>query len=764
MTPEQKLRQEFLRRLRDGGGDRSRALTTRQFSLDEGQVNRLRQALSAAANAQIGAEVVLERVTIASSIPIIRNIYGDEYQEVLDIRGADLGWLETGNAPMQWYSHYSPQGRGEAGHVGNLRNPQVEERDGYEFLVADFVFYPSDANSRAALERVATGLTRNISVGWSAQDDGIEVSRIELPDGSRQTLVVFRAWQPDEATWVAVPADRTGAGVGRTDTPHNPNNPTGNATMPTRNDNPNGDGVNPTPESQRTAQPAPSPAPAPTPERADQPAPAPAPAPRQFAVIPGDQQLRASEQMQRAGVPDEARQAVLERAAENSQNGFMSRGDFATAVLDALDAHQRASQPEVTPSGSRAPAVHGERQFNLGRVLQEFAGGTLGRQDSLETDLLCGDLEAIGGRMSARELVLPPNFLARDAKIRARMVRNLLANPRTAPMAAEMQRAAVAVGSSQDGVFTPELDESDLIMALYDVVGLLGEIPRISELLDRDYRVAKQTGDAAPAIVNETGTINPDDGTIALNTHMEITPTTATATQSTTYLAITQSASRAAQVIRDIIQDSSIPRLMNRAVHGAVDNDAFDGIMKFAARSGGGNNRVSFGADAATFAAATGGILSYAKLKLLTDKAMDNNLPGDPILFMRGKTISDGFQIAKPITVGASSKPALFITEGGVTRFDDVRVVRDNTLPNDFTGALSSNAFARDASAANKFSPVLCLHTAHLRLGLFTPLRIEEERLPRSQKVNYIGAQTFGYGRRYDIAEVVAPNVKAGIA
>ena len=771
MTAEQ-IRAQFLARLREANSGECR-LTTRILSLDDGQVATLRRQLEAVNADDIGAEVVLERVTIASDIPLVRNFYGDEYTEILDIAGAQLDWLRSGNAPMQWYSHYAPMSHGQAGHVGNLRNPAVEQRGENNFLVADFVFFPNRERSREALEDVISGLTRNVSVGWSANDDGIEVTRVETADGNRQTLVVFRTWRPDETTWVAVPADRFGAGIGRADTPHHPPNRNGEAAMPTRNTNPGETPpTNPAaPRADAPATPA-TPETPPTAPRAENPAAAPAPAPAPapesrsvaFAIIPGDQQLRAREQLRRAGVPDADADALLARAAENSNNGFASRGDFATATLELLDQHQRASQPNVQPGG-RAPAVHVERTIHLGRILQDFYEGDLTRQNSRESELWYGEMERIGAPISGRVLTLPPRFLAAvDARTRMRMINNLAANPRTAPYVEGMNRAAVSVSGSQDGVFTPELDESDLIMALYDVFGVLPEIPRIPGLLDRDYRVAKQTGDTANALVDEDGTISPDDGTVALNTHMEVKPTTATASQSTTYLALIQSPDRAAQVIRDLIEGNRIPSLMNRAITGIATQSAFTSILAHCARSGGEANRVSFGTNAANFAAAGGGLLTYAKIKAVVDKSLDNNLPGQPILVCRGKVISDGEQIVKPVTNNASSKPALFITENGVLRFDNIRVVQDNTLPTDFTGAITSNAFARDASAGTKYNVLMALHTDHLRVGVFSPLRIEEERLPRSQKVHYVGSQSFGFGRRYDIAEVCVPDVQEGIA
>lgn len=147
--------------------------------------------------AEFGAAVDLAArsvpIVVATEAPVMR----DGYAEVLRMSAVDLA-----RAPLPLIESHDAT-RVNIGIVDQLRV------DG-DTLRGIAIFGVSSRASEL-LADVQAGIVRGVSVGYRHADDGREIT---LPDGRR--AVAF-AWQPHEASIVAVPAD-TGAGFYRSHT------------------------------------------------------------------------------------------------------------------------------------------------------------------------------------------------------------------------------------------------------------------------------------------------------------------------------------------------------------------------------------------------------------------------------------------------------------------------------------------------------------------------------------------------------------------
>ena len=122
-------------------------------------------------------------IVVATEAPVMR----DGYVEILRMAGADLA-----RAPLPLIESHDAT-RVNIGIVDQLRV------DGD--LLRGIAIFGMSSRASELLVDVQAGIVRGVSVGYRHADDGREIT---LPDGRR--AVAF-AWQPHEASIVAIPAD-----------------------------------------------------------------------------------------------------------------------------------------------------------------------------------------------------------------------------------------------------------------------------------------------------------------------------------------------------------------------------------------------------------------------------------------------------------------------------------------------------------------------------------------------------------------------------
>ena len=560
------FRERFLERLRQRGSHAALA-THRVTSITEEDRASLARQMDAVRADNVDAEILLEGIAVASDLEIHRNFFGWEYIEILRVSDAaiDMEWLRSGNAPSHWYSHWATMSHGAAGHIANMVNPRVERRGGHNALVVDFVFYPNRPRSREALDDIRAGLTRNVSVGWSALDDDVEV--VERDDVRR---IIYHRWNPGEVTWCSTPADRDGSGMGRNGdddfgnhndagfprtgeqamrflnslfrsggfnlldraNPDNPPTPRGAPPAPPPAPSGNGDGVRIPVARTRAAEAmlrsrgVPAEDISALMERVDRgefaseadfsdavmtacergsDSPSPAPAPSGNSVRIPVARMRAAEEMLRsAGVSDDDIDALTARV-DNAE--FRSVPEFSDAVLDMMGRAEAAGQPSPAPRQRVRQA--GRASISLSALINQ-----IGRNENWEAvrtpeaEFIVAEVEAGRGDLSGSQgnspgLGVSLRFLmCADPSIRARVAAGL--ELRRRGELAEMVRAdaTVAAGSTQGGLFTPEL-YGELLMALYAMPNVFGTLEVIPEMLDRDLRIPQQKGVNRGALIDE---------------------------------------------------------------------------------------------------------------------------------------------------------------------------------------------------------------------------------------------------------------------
>ena len=718
------FRERFLERLRQRGSHAALA-THRVTSITEEDRASLARQMDAVRADNVDAEILLEGIAVASDLEIHRNFFGWEYIEILRVSDAaiDMEWLRSGNAPSHWYSHWATMSHGAAGHIANMVNPRVERRGGHNALVVDFVFYPNRPRSREALDDIRAGLTRNVSVGWSALDDDVEV--VERDDVRR---IIYHRWNPGEVTWCSTPADRDGSGMGRNgdddfgnhndagfprtgeqamrflnslfrsggfnllDRPNPDNPPTPRGAPPTPPSG-NGDGVRIPVARTRSAEAmlrsrgVSDEDIAALMERVDRgefdseaafsdavmtacergsgsPAPSPTPNGNGNSVrIPVARMRSAEEMLRGAGVADEALAALTARV-DNGE--FRSVAAFSDEVLDMVGRAEAAGQPSPAPR-QRVRAV-GER-VSLGALVQQIARNENWQsQRTPEARFLVGEVEGGRGDFNSAESNSPGigvsvRFLVHaDPSIRRRVIQGLHLRGREDLVDMVRADTTLEAGTGQGGLFTPEL-YGELIMALYAMPNVFGTLRVLPEMLDRDLRLPEQKGVNRGTLVDEDGSVASNANAITVNTAVDLKPSTSVASHALTNRSMTQ-APVVGMLVRDLLVGQTVPLNQNDAILGLLTSGSTvqPGFLKHCAAAANTGNRQSFGT--AYGSSNAGAIPSYARLRKLIDQMEHNNLPGAVYVAGNSRVASAMMQIARPVTQDASNNPAILSNRG----------------------------------------------------------------------------------------------------
>ena len=179
-------------------------------SLDEGT---RQAAILAQLDDENGEDEIVFPVAISSDVPIKRG----SLTEILDhsAGAVNLDWAKSGNAPMYLWDHAASERIGAEGYGGTFRNARITTNNGVKQVVVDAVFYRRDPISMDAARKIAIGMLRNVSVGYSIYGDRDEAIEYGYsPEGMLDTII-WRKWKINEFTWLADPADKQGSGIGR---------------------------------------------------------------------------------------------------------------------------------------------------------------------------------------------------------------------------------------------------------------------------------------------------------------------------------------------------------------------------------------------------------------------------------------------------------------------------------------------------------------------------------------------------------------------
>jgi DNA-directed RNA polymerase subunit F len=135
-------------------------------------------------------------VTFATDTPVLRYSwrYDEYYNEVLDMAGADLGRAANGLPVLDNHGRY-----GSVGDIlGRAENVRIENGVG----TAKVRFSKRD-NIASIVSDVEDGIIRDISFGYSVT----KMERMEKKEGADYRDYIARSWEPNEISFVTIPAD-----------------------------------------------------------------------------------------------------------------------------------------------------------------------------------------------------------------------------------------------------------------------------------------------------------------------------------------------------------------------------------------------------------------------------------------------------------------------------------------------------------------------------------------------------------------------------
>lgn len=135
-------------------------------------------------------------VVFATDTPVRRYSWAREeyYQEILDMRGANLSRTERGLPLLNNHNMYG----GIGGVIGRAENIRMENNQ----FIAD-VRFSSREDVRQIEQDVRDGIVTDVSFGYSVD----KVERMAKEEGEEYRKVYVREWTPFEVSFVTVPAD-----------------------------------------------------------------------------------------------------------------------------------------------------------------------------------------------------------------------------------------------------------------------------------------------------------------------------------------------------------------------------------------------------------------------------------------------------------------------------------------------------------------------------------------------------------------------------
>ena len=145
-------------------------------------------------------------IPVSSGDPLERSFFGFTYEEVLvhSPEAVDLQQFNSSNAMMlRDHDRRRPCGRIERAY---LRDNRLWIRAVFPENAGDLV----DDTWRG----LAADLYRNVSIGWNARPENVEVIENPRDAPNLDFRVIYHEWSPMEASIVSVPADWS-VGVGR---------------------------------------------------------------------------------------------------------------------------------------------------------------------------------------------------------------------------------------------------------------------------------------------------------------------------------------------------------------------------------------------------------------------------------------------------------------------------------------------------------------------------------------------------------------------
>lgn len=440
------------------------------------------------------------RVKVASSKPLLRAGYWNPWYEQIALEQANMAFIESGNAPLL-------DGHDSRKQIGLIEDPALEPDGEYVNLVVTMRFFPEVPESMAAWEKVSSGFSRNVSIGWTRGTGDVDEITPSADNGLDYTLVIYREPEIIEVSLVAIPAD-TEVGIGREVSEdciasiRSAIQTERGSHMPQPKDpKPGDEGKQPDEPEQREKKPTPEPEANPEtegkrkqPEAADE---------TVEEKIPdryddsGQRWLADNEtRLRTIGVDDASIKKLREAVdAEKSGSGISSTRvmEMSWEMIDGVE-EQRG---DIGKGG--APAAHTrDHDFDIGKVVRQMAKGQ--PIDGLEAEVIADFANSRKEWMppsAGRGIIIPHSVLMRQPSAKAFVLGSLEgAAQRDARYIPKLEAAkrAYEVGSSPSGFFHEQLDENIFAAALVAQAKVLMKCSVLTEELVQDLATIRETG------------------------------------------------------------------------------------------------------------------------------------------------------------------------------------------------------------------------------------------------------------------------------
>ena len=626
------------------------------------------------------------RVKVASSKPLLRAGYWNPWYEQIALEDADMAFIESGNAPLL-------DGHDSRKQIGLVEDPALEPNGEYVDLVVTFRFFPDVPESMAAWEKVRSGFSRNVSIGWTRGTGDVDEITPTKENGLDYTLIVYREPEIIEVSLVAIPAD-TEVGIGREvdedciasirsaiqtkrgksmtkktepagDDGKQPDDPQGRATEPQTEPEPKAK-ENPEPEGrQKLPEPHDGHTNPPS-ERYDD---------------SGQRWLSDNEARLKSIGVDDGGIAKLRAMvdAEKDSNGISE----AQVMAKSWEFINAGEEQRGDVGKGQAPAVHTkEHDFSLGKVVRCM--GKVQPIDGLEAEVIDEFAMRTADHRpdtSGPGILIPHTVFLRDPGVKSFVLGSLegaaAKDARYIPKL-EAAKRAYEVGASPTGFFHEQLDENIFAAALVAQARVLMKCTVLSEELVQDLATIRETNTVSTYWSTEKST-RAESTTLPTYANRTFQWHQINARANVYQRTLDQSRAFFGRLMEAMRRD--IPRGINRSVIGggtAIANDP-TGILDYS-----GLDTVAIGTN--------GGQPTYQHLTSLIGTVEGNNA-----------TNPDGWCFAMTAAIkqnlygqGKFSKRDIEIIQrtGMMETINGYEVVTDNNIPSNLT-----KGTARDATA-----------------------------------------------------------------
>lgn len=621
------------------------------------------------------------RVKVASSKPLLRAGYWNPWYEQISLENGDMAFLESGNAPLL-------DGHDSRKQIGLIEEPTLEPDGEYVNLVVTMRFFTDVPESAAAWEKVSSGFSRNVSIGWTRGTGDVDEITPTKENGLDYTLIVYREPEIIEVSLVAIPAD-TEVGIGREVSEdciasiRSAIQTERGSNMPKPKDpNPGDEGKKPTEPEAREKETEPEAKPEPTGERAGAASDKTIeePEPKRYDDS-GTRWLSDNEaRLRTIGVDDAGIKKLRDAVdAEKGKDGI-SENEVMKMSWEFIN---NAEETRGDVGKGSAPAVHTqEHDFDLGKVVRCM--GKVRPIDGLEREVIdqfAADTRDFRPDTSGPGVLIPHTVFLRDPGVKSFVLTSLeTAAKRDARYIPKLEAAkrAYEVGSTLSGHWHEQLDENIFAAALVAQARVMSKCTVLSEELVQDLATIRETNTVSTYWSTEKST-RAESATLPTYSNRTFQWHQINARANVYQRTLDQSRAFFGRLMDAMRRD--LPRGINRSIIGggtAIANDP-TGILDFS-----GLDTVAIGTN--------GGQPTYQHLTALIGTVEGNNA-----------TNPDGWCFAMNAAIkqniygqGKFSKRDIEIIQrqGMMETINGYEVVTDNNIPANLTKGTSTDATA----------------------------------------------------------------------